>query len=334
MPKNERQKLKLLYLKKILEEQTDADHPMSMAQLLVALEKHGIRAERKSIYDDIAALRDFGVDIEKTADRTAGYYVASRTFELPELKLLVDAVQSSKFITHKKSTELIRKLEGFTSTHEARRLSRQVYVKSRVKTMNESIYYTVDFLHEAMLANKQITFLYFEWNMHGERVLRHGGKRYAVSPWALTWDDENYYLLAYESESGIVKHFRVDKILSVQLTDTPREGASLFSDFDTGTFSRKVFGMFGGEEMLVVLRCHHTLAGVILDRFGTDTRLNPCGESFTVTVKVIISPQFLSWAAGFGDRMYIESPDAVRERLRALVNSIPFDGFSKKEDAK
>lgn len=325
MPKNERQKLKLLYLKKVLEEQTDAEHPMTMAQLLEALEAHGIKAERKSVYDDLDALRDFGVDIEKTADRAAGYYVASRTFELPELKLLVDAVQSSKFITHKKSTELIRKLEGFTSTHEARRLSRHVYVANRVKTMNESIYYTVDFLHEAMQENIRITFQYFDWNMQKERVLRHGGKRYEVSPWALTWDDENYYLLAYESESGMVKHFRVDKILSVKLTDKPREGAEHFADFDTGEFARKVFGMFGGEETLVVLRCHASLAGVILDRFGTDTRLIPDGDTFTVAVNVIISPQFLSWTAGFGDRMYIESPDSVREKLRTLVSSIPFD---------
>ncbi len=327
MPKNERQKLKLLYLKKILEERTDADHPMTMAEILAALDAYGIKAERKSIYDDIEALRDFGVDIEKTTDRAAGYYVASRTFELPELKLLVDAVQSSKFITHKKSTELIRKLEGFASTHEARSLSRQVYVANRVKTMNESIYYTVDFLHEAMQKNIRITFRYFDWNMKKERVLRHGGERYEVSPWALTWEDENYYLLAYESKSGMVKHFRVDKILDVTLTNEAREGASLFTDFDTGEFARKVFGMFGGTEMLVVLRCHESLAGVILDRFGTDTRLIPDGESFTVAVSVIISPQFLSWVAGFGDRMYVESPDEVREKLRALVQSIPFDGY-------
>lgn len=330
MPKNERQKLKLLYLKKILEEQTDADHPMTMAQILAALDSNGIKAERKSIYDDIEALRDFGVDIEKTSDRAAGYYVASRTFELPELKLLVDAVQSSKFVTHKKSAELIRKLESFASMHEARTLSRQVYVAGRVKTMNESIYYTVDFLHEAMQKNIRITFQYFEWNMHKERALRHGGKRYEVSPWALTWDDENYYLLAFDAESGLVKHFRVDKILSVQLTDKVREGAEHFSDFDTGEFARKVFGMFGGNEMLVVLRCHESLAGVILDRFGTDTRLIPDGDTFTFAVNVIVSPQFLSWVAGFGDRMYIESPDEVREKLRALVQSIPFDGYPRR----
>lgn len=323
MPKNERQKLKLLYLKKILEEQTDEAHPLTMAEILTALAEHGITAERKSIYDDLDSLRDFGVDIEKTQARIPGYYVASRTLELPELKLLVDAVQSSKFITHKKSAELIRKLEGFTSTHEARSLSRQVYVANRVKNMNESIYYTVDYIHEAMQKNVQISFQYFEWNMYKERVLRRDGKRYTVSPWVLTWEDENYYLLAHEAESGMIKHFRVDKILKIEVTKTPRDGASYFSEFDTGEFSRKVFGMFGGEEMLTVLRCDASLAGVILDRFGTDTRLIPGDGVFTVAVNVIVSPQFLSWIAGFGDKIYIESPDCVRESLRDLVEKIP-----------
>ncbi len=323
MPKNERQKLKLLYLKKILEERTDDAHAMTMADILSALSEYGITAERKSIYDDLESLRDFGMDIEKTPGRIPGYFVASRTLELPELKLLVDAVQSSKFITHKKSAELIRKLEGFTSVHEARRLSRQVYVANRVKTMNESIYYTVDYIHEAMQENRQITFQYFEWNMHKQRVLRHGGKRYAVSPWALTWDDENYYLLAYESASGMVKHFRVDKILKIAITETPREGTEHFDQFDTGEFSRKVFGMFGGEEMLVSLRCDASLAGVILDRFGTDTRLIPGEGTFTVSVRVIVSPQFLSWIAGFGEKIYIESPASVRQSMKELIEKIP-----------
>lgn len=322
MAKNEHQKLKLLYLKKILEEQTDADHPMTMAELIAALGEVGITAERKSIYDDLAALADFGVDIEKTRERIPGYYVASRTLELPELKLLVDAVQSSKFITHKKSAELIRKLEGFTSVHEARRLSRQVYVANRVKTMNESIYYTVDYIHEAMQKNVQITFRYFEWNMKKERVLRHGGKTYTVSPWALTWEDENYYLLAHEADSGMVKHFRVDKILNIALTETTRDGAAHFSEFDTGEFARKVFGMFGGEEKLVVLCCHESLAGVILDRFGTDMRLVPGDGSFTVGVNVLVSAQFLAWIMGFGGKMQIESPAEVRDSLRDLLEQI------------
>ena len=320
MPKNERQKAKLLYLARLLHERTDEDHALSMADILRILgEEYGIPAERKSIYSDLATLREWGMDIEMTAGRCPGYYVASRTLELTELKLLVDAVQSSKFITHKKSAELIRKLEGLTSTHEARKLSRQVFVAGRVKTMNESIYYTVDHLHRAMQENRTITFQYFSWNMKKEKVLRHGGKIYHVSPWALTWEDENYYLLAYDGEADSVKYFRVDKILHITLTDQPRLGGEHFSDFDTAEFSKKVFGMYGGEEQLLVLRCRADLAGAILDQFGTDVRIQAGEDCFTVAVRVIVSPQFLGWIAAFGDGIVIESPTDVREKMQNLL---------------
>ena len=320
MPKHEQQKAKLLYLARILHRQTDEDHPLSMAEILRILEEeYGIQAERKSIYRDLDTLREFGMDIERTSTRTPGYYMASRTLELTELKLLVDAVQSSKFITHKKSAELIRKLESMASVHEARKLSRQVFVAGRVKTMNESIYYTVDHLHRAMQENHTITFQYFSWNMKKEKVLRHGGKIYHVSPWALTWEDENYYLLAYDDEADAVKYFRVDKILHVNVTDQPRLGGARFADFDTAEFSKKVFGMYGGEEQLVVLRCRADLAGAILDQFGTDVSIR-CGEdSFTVAVRVIVSPQFLGWIAAFGDGIVIESPADVRKKMENLL---------------
>ena len=322
MPKSEGQKTKILYLARLLHERTDEEHPLPMAEILRILEdEYGILAERKSIYRDIAALREFGMDIEMTSSRTPGYYVASRTLELTELKLLVDAVQSSKFITHKKSAELIRKLSGMTSTHEARKLSRQVFVAGRVKTMNESIYYTVDHLHRAMQENRTITFQYFSWNRKKEKVLRHGGKLYHVSPWALTWEDENYYLLAYDDEADAVKYFRVDKILHVDVTDPPRMGGEHFADFDTAEFSKKVFGMYGGEEQLVVLRCRDDLAGAILDQFGTDVSIR-CGKGFfTVAVRVIVSPQFLGWIAAFGDGIVIESPADVRAKMQTLLQS-------------
>ena len=322
MPKNENQKLKLLYLARILHQRTDEDHSLSMGEILRILqEEYGIIAERKSIYRDIASLREFGTDIEMTASRTPGYYMASRNLELTELKLLVDAVQSSKFITHKKSAELIRKLSDMTSTHEARKLSRQVFVAGRVKTRNESIYYTVDHLHRAMQENRTITFQYFSWNMKKEKVLRHGGKIYHVSPWALTWEDENYYLLAYDGEANAVKYFRVDKILHVDVTDQPRLGGEHFADFDTAEFSKKVFGMYGGEEQLVVLRCRSDLAGAILDQFGTDVSIRPGEDSFTVAVRVIVSPQFLGWIAAFGDGIVIESPTDVRGKMQTLLQS-------------
>ena len=266
------QKIKILYLMRILLERTDDLHGLMLEEIAEALSAFGVEAERKTLYDDLEVLRTFGMDIVKRKEaKVVRYYVVSRSFELPELKLLVDAVQSSKFITHKKSLELIKKLECYASSHQARKLNRQVYVANRIKTMNESIYYTVDYIHEAISANKKISFQYFHWNEKKERVLAHDGKSYRVSPFALTWDDENYYMIAYDSDAAKIKHFRVDKMLHLQLLEEKRDGAEQFEDFDMALYSQKTFSMFGGEEETVTLRCSNKLAGVVIDRFGNDT---------------------------------------------------------------
>ncbi|MBS6162288.1 MAG: WYL domain-containing protein, partial [Clostridiales bacterium] len=206
--KRPNQKLKLLYLMKILMQETDEAHPLSLAQLVEKLEGYGVEAERKSLYDDMEVLRVFGIDIEKTGSRNCVYYVGSRTFEVAELKLLVDAVQASKFITRKKSSDLIKKMESLASVYEAGTLQRQVYVGNRVKTMNESIYYNVDKLHTAIYDDKKISFRYTDWAVDftaGARVkrqVRKNGRRYAVSPWALTWNNENYYLVGFDAAAG------------------------------------------------------------------------------------------------------------------------------------
>ncbi len=322
MAKQSNQKLKLLYLLKILMENTDEEHSLTMAQLIDMLDGYGVSAERKSIYDDLESLRTFGVDIETTPNRTVGYYIAERDFSLPELKLLVDAVQSSKFITTKKSLELIGKIENLASRHEASQLQRQVFVQNRIKTMNESIYYNVDFIHSAISQNVQIAFRYFKWDVHGERVLRRNGAEYTVSPWALTWDDENYYLVAYDAAEGKIKHYRVDKMMRIRLLDDARIGQDVFAKFDTAVYSKKIFGMFGGEEKLVKLRCARDLAGVIIDRFGKDSMLVEDGDDFTVTVRVFESPTFLSWVMGFGRQMQILSPASTREALSRLARGV------------
>ncbi len=322
MAKQPNQKLKLLYLLKILKENTDEDHALTMAQLIELLDGCGVSAERKSIYDDLEALRTFGVEIEMTPTRTVGYYIAERDFSLPELKLLVDAVQSSKFITTKKSLELIGKIENLASRHEASQLQRQVFVQNRIKTMNESIYYNVDFIHSAISRNVQIGFRYFMWDLHGERVLRRDGAEYTVSPWALTWDDENYYLVAYEEAEQKIKHYRVDKMMRIRLLDTARTGQDVFAKFDTAVYSKKIFGMYGGEEKLVKLRCARHLAGVIIDRFGKDSMLVEDGDGFTVTVHVFESPTFLSWVMGFGRDMQVLSPESTREALARQARDV------------
>lgn len=320
MPKKANQKIKILYLMRILLERTDEEHGLTLNEISDALQEYGVDAERKTLYDDLEVLRVFGLDIEKRKDKTVRYHVVSREFELPELKLLVDAVQSSKFITRKKSNELIQKIESFASRYDAQQLQRQVFVANRIKTMNESIYYTVDYIHEAINRNIKVSFHYFEWNEKKEKQLRHDGKRYLISPWALTWDDENYYMIGFDSDSGIIKHYRVDKMLNIQLTEKKRDGADLFQNFDMALYSKKTFGMYGGKEETVTLRCKNHLAGVMIDRFGQDvTFRNVSDTHFELSVKVHASPPFLTWLMNFSSEVTILSPENVRQDFIELA---------------
>ena len=325
MAKGQNQKAKLLYLANILHRQTDQEHPMTITRMMELLRAQGVDVrDRKSLYDDLETLRVVGMDIEKRRDgRSWGYFVASRTIELPELKLLVDAVQSSRFITRKKTDQLIQKVEGLASCHQARQLQRQVYVTGRIKAMNESIYYTVDALHEAIDAGKQIRFHYFEWALgrgreRVEKRLRRDGGWYQVSPRALIWDNENYYLVAYDSQSGQVRHYRVDKMQDLSVTGLPRAGDG--RDFDPAAYAGSLFGMFHGELETVRLRFDNSLIGVVADRFGREVFLRPDGEEhFVVTAKVAVSPQFLSWVFGFGGQAEILSPEPVRQQFLDLI---------------
>jgi predicted DNA-binding transcriptional regulator YafY len=320
MPRSQGQKLKLLYLMKILEEKTDDQHALTVGELIEALGRYDIAAERKSIYDDIEALRLFGLDIETVRSKTTGYYLAGRTFELPELKLLVDSVQSSKFITHKKSMTLIKKIESLCSAYEAQSLSRQVFVAGRIKTMNESIYYNVDNIHTGIGDNRKISFQYFEYAITKEKVLRRDGERYVVSPFALTWDNENYYLIAYDSDASRIKHYRVDKMTDIQITPERRDGLEHFKNLDVAVYSKKLFSMFSGEEETVRIEFTNRLIGVVIDRFGKDVAVVPSDdEHFIARVGVAVSPQFLAWIAGFGNEARVLSPDSVVDSIRKLA---------------
>lgn len=293
-------------------EQTDEQHPMTVKDLIRFLENYGITAERKTVYDDIETLRVFGMDILNRREKPAGFYLASREFELSELKLLVDAVQSSKFITQKKSFQLIQKLEGQASMHEARSLQRQVFV-SGVKTVNESIYYNIDEIHNAISENHQISFQYYEWNVAKEMILRRDGKRYHISPWGLIWKDENYYLIGFDEDDGVVKHFRVDKMLRVNKEKERRNGEEIFSHFDMANFAARTFGMFGGEEKAVSLEFKNSFIGVVIDHFGKDVMIHKKDEDhFTAGVHINVSNQFFGWLAGLGPGARIVSPESVR----------------------
>lgn len=325
MPRSDKQKLKLMYLIKLFEERTDVSHGLSMTDIIEALSEEGITAERKSIYADISALNEFGFDIVKDNEGKACVYkLVERDFEIAELKLLVDAVQSSKFITESKSNKLIKKIEGLASNNEAKSLHRQVYVANRIKTTNESVYYNVDDIQKAISENHKVSFQYFQWNPNKEKELRHNGMRYEISPWALTWDDENYYMVGYDSKERKIKHYRVDKMLKIEImADSKREGKALFKDMDMAVYSKKIFGMFGGVEETVVLECKNGISGVIIDRFGTEVDIiKRSADSFTVRVNVQISPQFLGWVFSLGENIKIVSPDSVIERMRDEIARI------------
>lgn len=324
MARSSFQKLKILYVMEYLLRNSDENHPVCVAQLIAELDSHGISAERKSIYDDIESLREFGLDVIQTGTgKSNGYYVASREFELPELKLLVDSVQSSKFITYKKTMTLIKKIENLASVYEAQLLSRQVYVKNRIKTMNESIYYNVDEIHRGIAANRKIRFHYFEYTVQKERRFRKDGAWYVMSPYALSWDDENYYLVGFDSEAGIIKHFRVDKMTDIDTTDEVRDGQEIYAALDMGVYARKTFGMFTGEELSVQLRFENDLVGAVIDRLGRDVMLIPDGNlHFTVRTDVIVSPQFFAWVLGFGSKARILGPESVVEKMREHIKQV------------
>lgn len=324
MARSSYQKLKPLYIMHYLLQHSDEDHPVSVNQIIQYLDTQGITAERKSIYSDIEALRYYGLDIvQGGSGRFAGYYIASRKFELPELKLLVDSVQSSKFITHKKTAALIKKIEGLASIHEAHLLNRQVYVAGRIKTMNESIYYNVDEIHNGISQNKKIRFRYFEYTVAKERQYRKGGDFYEVSPFAMTWDDENYYLVAYDSAAGRIKHYRVDKMEKISLTEEDRDGLEVYQALDMAVYAKKTFGMFTGEEETVALRFENHLVGAVLDRLGRDAFIVPDGpDHFTVRTNVVVSPQFFAWVLGFGGSAQINGSETVVEQLKAHLRAV------------
>lgn len=319
MPKGTNQKFKLYRLAQIMMKKTDEEHYITMPEIKEALAEYDITADRKSLYNDLRDLEILGIEVEGEQDGNRYcYHVVNRPFELPELKLLVDAIQSSKFITEKKSNSLIKKLETMVSEYDAQKLQRQVYVSGRIKAINESIYYTVDAIHNAISENKKIRFQYFQWNVKKEPQLRHGGAWYHISPWGLSWDDENYYLVGFDSEAGLIKHFRVDKMLRIALSNETREGREHFKKLDMADYARKSFGMFGGEEETVKLQVSNGLAGVIIDRFGKDVMMIPVDEDhFNVSVDVRVSRQFLGWVFSLGESVRILGPEAVVDQMKA-----------------
>lgn len=324
--KGEHQKLKMLILAQLFLSKTDDEHGLTMAEIIENLKTEGVNADRKTLYTDIEELREFGMDIiAEKKGKNFFYHIGSREFELPELKLLVDSVQSAKFITDKKSKELIKKLESLVSIYEGKKLQRQVVIAGRVKTINENIYYNVDQIHEAIGKECQIEFQYFQWNIHKEMTLRKNGAFYQVSPWALMWDDENYYLVAYDDQEKKIKHYRVDKMLHVSVIEKRRQGEEDFKEFDMPHYTKSLFGMFGGKETQVTLMAENEKIGILIDRFGKDIPISKVDDQHVkTTVNVAISNQFLGWIMSLGDGIQVLGPESVvasmKEEIQRLYN--------------
>jgi len=324
MSRGSNQKFKFLYLMKIMQQKTDDSHGITMSQIMEELNKYGVTAERKSIYSDFSDMENFGLEVTKEqVGRETYYRVIARDFELAEVKLLVDAIQSSKFITQKKSRDLIKKLKGFVSEYQGSTLERQLFIDNRVKSMNESVFYNVDEIYAAINENKKIKFNYYKWDINKELVVKKDGGMYEVSPWALTWTDENYYMVAFDESENIMKNYRVDKMKNISLVDLGRTGRKAFDEYEISTLSKSTFGMYGGVKKRVTVELENSMCGVFLDRFGKeDITFYPVDKNHSkFMADVNVSKQFFAWLFGLGTQVRLVGPEDVVKELKEYTKA-------------
>ena len=322
MSRGTNQKFKLSYLSRIMLEKTDDDHSLTMPQIMEELEKYDVTAERKSIYQDFQDMEKLGIEIIKEQiGRETYYHVGAREFEVAEVKLLIDAIQSSKFITQTKSRELISKIKKFVSEYQASQLQRQVFINDRVKNMNESVYYNVDDIYTAINDNKKIRFKYYKWSIEKKLVARHNGDWFVVSPWALTWDDENYYMVAFDDLDHKIKHYRVDKMMRISVEEELREGKEVFKNFDMAAYFKATFGMYSGKKTRVHIQFPNNMCGVFIDRFGKEISFRKVDDDHSmVAVEVAVSHQFFGWIFSLGREVKVVGPDEVVEQMRMAAD--------------
>lgn len=321
MPRSSNQRLKILYLIKLLEERTDEDNGLTMPEILEGLSTYGVNAERKSIYSDLELLRSYGYEIEMTKGKKPDYRLIGRRFELAELKLLVDAVQSSYFITEKKSTQLVNKITSLASRNQAKQLKRQVHVIDRPKNLNEHVYYNVDTIHAAINLRKAITFRYFKHDIDKQRVFQNGGETYLRIPLSLCWDNDNYYLVCYSPQHDDIGHYRVDRMEKVEIEEAPIADKDNVKRFDITGHTNKAFNMFSGEPVKATLRFHQNLVNVVIDKFGPKVPFKKMNDWFEIRVEVLKGPTFFGWLFQFGDEAEIVAPDELREEMRERIEA-------------
>ena len=323
MSRGTNQKFKFIYLMKMMQEKTDDEHALTMPQIMDELAKYDVTAERKSIYADFQDMTErFGIEIIKEQiGRETYYHVGNREFELAEVKLLIDAIQSSKFITQTKSRELITKLRRFVSEYQAKQLQRQIFINDRVKTMNESVYYNVDDIHTAIGQDKKIRFKYYKWDISRKLVPRHNGDWFVVSPWGLVWDDENYYMVAFDDLDRKIKHYRVDKMMHLSIEEEKRDGKEEFKNFDMGEYSKATFGMYNGKKTKVKIEFANYMCGVFIDRFGKDVSFCPVDDEHSeLMADVNVSPQFFGWIFSLGKDVKVTGPQEVVDQMQKAAD--------------
>jgi predicted DNA-binding transcriptional regulator YafY len=323
MSKSPNQKLRILYLLKMLMQETDDRHGMTMPEIIDRLDEEGILAERRAVYDDIKLLREFGVDIIARKSRTTDYFIGSRDFEFQELTLLIDAVQSSKFLTEKKSRELIRKLSALVSVHEAASLNHGVHVAGRIKMQNESIYYILNDIQYAISKGYKIAFKYYDYDLDKKRVARRDGKSYLSNPVRLTYADDNYYLITYNNRYDEFVTYRVDRMMNVNILNEPSDRMPAGKKLDLAEFCNKAFGMFSGRDTRVMLAFHASVMNQIVDRFGKDVLVQKTGaDTAVIHVPVSVSRTFFGWLTQFSGSVWIESPDELIEEYTSYLEQL------------
>ena len=318
-----RQKLKLLYLMRMLEEETDAEQGLTMSQILERLEAQGITAERKGIYRDIEALREFGLDVRTYQRAPVEYALERRDFAFHELLLLVDAVQSSRFLTQRKSDALVEAVKRLASARQRALLDKRLHVEGRIKMQNESVFHSVDRIQEAIAQKRQISFVYFKYDAAKEKVLQHGGERYVETPVQLVYAEGYYYLVVFNEKHDDFANYRVDRMDRIEVLDEPALKNERIATFDARELESRAFGMYSGEPVAATLLVDEEVMGAVIDRFGKDVESVPTGEKQArVYATVMKSPVLFGWLAQFGGRVRIEKPTALAQEYRAYLEDI------------
>lgn len=327
-------KLKLLYIKQYLEKYSDEDNLVKADELIEMLAEKGITCERKSIYADISALKGYGVDI---STEKRGYRVLARDFELPELRLLMDAVQAANFISAKKSKELISKIGTLCSKNQSKLLEKQVYIENRNKCTNEEIYYNIDLVNKAILQKKKIAFIYIKRKIdESKKEIILEEKNLTVSPYALIWSNDHYYLVSNNSKYDNLMHTRIDRMKKVLITDEPARDFSEVSPyrafFDSADYSGKLFNMFSGDNQKLKLRCSDSILEEMVDRFGDDCEISKVagnkGDTFILDTSCVCSEGLVSWLMQFGNKVEVLSPESLKRDIIEKAQSI-FDVYNK-----